>query len=200
MAHIPVEKKSNVLAWLIPALLLALLIGAGIWMFTRDDDVVDTQETAVVVATDEAPPTDVVAPAVVDTPPPVAQEALTEPITTLALLKDRSPDELVGKKVRIDQLEVTRVVGDKSFYVKPAGSMDGPTVFVFLDEQPTPNTAKEGRYDVNAGDKLTLTGFVQKTSLSDVKEEDDMVTSKELQSLGDDAVYLHADTLTGDTL
>ena len=197
MANIPVEKKSNPLAWIIPLILLALLVGLGFLLFSGDDEP-ETPGEVVAVATDEPTPTPQDPPPVQEEVAPVAdtQAALVEPLTSLVILKDRPVDELVGKKVNISNLKVTRVVGDKSFYVTPADGNGDLTVFVFLDEQPTPNTPTEGRYDVDAGDTLALTGFVQRTSLSSVKEKDDMVTAKELESLGKDAVYLHADTLS----
>ncbi len=52
---------------------------------------------------------------------------------------------------------VTRVVGDKTFFVAPDSAGTDETL-VFLEEEATPGTATEGRYDVTPGQHIALTG------------------------------------------
>lgn len=121
MAHIPVQKKEKSgLGWLLPVVLLALLAIGAVWLITSmtGDDVDATAETAVVADSGEAK-VDV---DVVDAPSAVVLPA-TATVTSKDIA-DTSLEELAGRDVSIKGMKVTRVVGDKSFYVVPA---DGST-------------------------------------------------------------------------
>ena len=55
---------------------------------------------------------------------------------------------------------VTRVVGDNTFFV--ASTPDGTDErLVYLEEEPTPGDATEGRYDVTEGQRLSITGTME---------------------------------------
>ena len=57
---------------------------------------------------------------------------------------------------------VTRVVSDNAFFV--ASTPDGTDErLVYLEEEPTPGTATEGRYDVTPGQHLSITGSMEPT-------------------------------------
>lgn len=84
--------------------------------------------------------------------------------TTVAestVLADEQPAQAgmltVGETVNLDQVEVTELAGDMAFYIQ----MNGQRVPVFFDQVPTPGTATEGRYDINAGSVVNIDGEVR---------------------------------------
>ncbi len=62
----------------------------------------------------------------------------------------------VGETVTLDGVRVTELTGDMSFRV----DNNGTDTFVVFDEQPTPDTAQEGAFDINVGQLVNLTGTV----------------------------------------
>ena len=84
---------------------------------------------------------------------------LADPITDLRLFAT-VPDieSTVGRRVEVRNARVVSVTGDRTFWVD-TGSAD--TMFVVLDEQRTPDTATEGRYDVNAGQMVAIQGRIE---------------------------------------
>ena len=148
MANIPVEKRSTGIpwwAWLLGALLLALLL----WFLLSlgdDDDAV--------VADD-----------------PI--EAVTEP------------------ELDLSEVYVSRVVGDNTFFVTPdAGS--GAETLVYLEEEPTPGDATEGRYDVTEGQRLSITGSMEPVGDTDLSAWG--LTPDQTALVGDE--YVRATSLT----
>lgn len=193
MAHIPVEKKSSPLIWLIPLALLAALLIGGIVLLSDDDDVdegVEPVTTAVV--TDDAD-----AVAVVEEPVPSLDNTVSGTITTVSGLLSGSTASVAGRDVNLSGLKVMEVVGDNGFYVTPVEGMTDKKIFVMLDQVATPNSPIEGRYDVNSGDVIGLMGKAKLVSRKEILKTDDMVTRKELEALSDDMIYLHADKLRG---
>ena len=85
---------------------------------------------------------------------------------------------------------VTRVVGDNTFFV--ASTPDGTDErLVYLEEEPTPGDATEGRYDVTEGQHLSITGTMEPTP-------DDVtawgLTDEQAGMVGDQ--YIRATSLT----
>lgn len=188
MANIPVERTSSPFPWWILIIGLIVLAGgayiAGDLIFDDDDDSIlhDDVETVAV-----AP----VAPVPVIAPADARQDGAT--LTSV----DRiiaAPLSVVGAKVAIPNLHVTDVVGDKTFYVTAKDTSSDHRFFVLLNEQATPDhPGVEGRYDVNAGQVVTLYGTVERLNDSDRSKWN--ITEAEAERMGDDAVYLHAERL-----
>ena len=196
MAYIPVEKKTSPLVWIIPLILVALLALGAVLLLSDDDDVEPVTPVDPVVVADEPEPIPVVDPVpVADTPEPAV--AAGGVITTVTELMEGTGASVADRAVAINDLKVVEVIGDYSFYVAPTEGMTDKKIFVFLDEQPTPNSPIEGRYDVTADEVIGVTGFARLAEEKNVLATDDMVTRKELESFSDDTIYLHADKLSG---
>lgn len=75
-----------------------------------------------------------------------------------------SPERMaVASAVDMDNLRVTRLTGDMSFF---AEDNSGQEYFIVFDEVPTPNTAKEGRFDINPGNRIDVQGTVRDRSFT----------------------------------
>lgn len=86
----------------------------------------------------------------------IGNPAEAEPITdvvAIVAIPNRLP--LVGRRVQFTNVNVQSVVGDKTFWIGPSAEQ---RVFVVLNEVPTPGTPIEGRYDINAGQTINVTG------------------------------------------
>ena len=130
MANIPVERTSTGTPWwlwLLGALLLAALLWFLISALGDDDDDV--------VVTD---PVETVDPATtagpVDALPPTTATALD-----------------------MSNLYVTRVTGDRTFFVSASETDTANETLVILDEEPSPDaTGIEGQVDINPGQRVSL--------------------------------------------
>lgn len=142
MTEIPIQQKSGI-AWCIWALLALIVIGLLFWLFSGNDEV----ETAAM-----APATTM-----------VAEQPANGPITDFtALIATNDMTTLVGRQVRLDDVMVQQLVGDRSFWIGPDNVH---RMFVVLDEQPTPNQpGVEGRYDVTVGQIIDVTGQVMRVN------------------------------------
>jgi hypothetical protein len=85
-----------------------------------------------------------------------AGDAITD-VTVLVTLPDAAP--VIGRKVTLQNVSVASVTGDRTFWIA-TGHRD--PVFVVLDEQRTPGTATEGRYDVNVGQTIDIHGTIER--------------------------------------
>lgn len=168
MTEIPVHKKSGGVPWWVWALLALLLIALLFWFLNRDDD----PEVA----------TDPVAPAVA-TATPVAEGPITD-LNTILATEDLAT--LSGREVQLSGVTVQRVVGDRTFIVGPSVER---SLFVVLNQVPTPGTPTEGRVDVTAGQTLSLGGTMRRV-------QDGAVDGAQIEDLpaGTDA-YLWAQTI-----
>ena len=90
----------------------------------------------------------------------------------------------------LSDLYVTRVVGDKTFFVAPTEGGTDETL-VYLEEEPDPTDNVEGRYDVTEGQHISITGDMMDTP-------DDLspwgLTDAEAADVGDE--YVRATSLT----
>ena len=68
---------------------------------------------------------------------------------------DANDRTAVAGAVDMDGLRVTSVTGDMSFY---AEDNMGERYFIVFDETRTPNTAREGIYDIDVGDMVDIEG------------------------------------------
>ena len=177
MAKIPVEKKTGGWWMWLLALLALLLLG---WMLAEvldDEDDLD-------MATAE-----------VETVEPVETEVDVGPITSLVVLASApSWRDMLEREVQLTDLRVTRVVGDKTFYVVPQGMQNAEELLIVLDQVPTPGQPGiEGRYDVTAGQIMTIEGELRELDVDPVQEW--QLTEAEAQTLSSDEIYVHADQL-----
>lgn len=120
-------------------------------------------------------------------------------VKTVEAMLTTPTQALITKPVELDRVKVIEVVGDKGFYVKPMTGDVSKSVFVRLDQQATPSREGiEGRYDVNAGDIIQISGTIKAVkSEESIMEMDSMIERDELDKYADDRVYIHADKLFG---
>ncbi len=103
------------------------------------------------------------------------------------------PVEVVDEPVAaldLSDVYVTSVVGDNTFFVAPTEGGTDETL-VYLEEEATPNTATEGRYDVTPGQHLAIVGTMEPTP-ADVTPWG--LTSEQAAMVGDQ--YVRATSLT----
>lgn len=136
-------------------------------------------------STDESPVTET---------EPVAAVVEVEPVVDYAVIVNTTTAaDFIGRQVRLSGLKVSKVTGDKTFLVKVE---DGDrAMLVYLDEQRTPETEIEGRYDVNEGDTLSLQGYVQAMPPKETLMQDWGLDETEYEQIGFQTVYIHADSL-----
>lgn len=90
----------------------------------------------------------------------------------------------VGQPINMENVEVTSLAGDMAFYI----DMNGERVPVFFDQVPTPGTATEGRYDINPGSMVNITGEVRAAT-------DGLPENADPSILGSSQNYIWADSL-----
>lgn len=158
MANIPVEKKSGFPWWL--ALLGLLLVAGLIWLFMELAP--GAEEDVDVAGMDgvEAVEGDVDA------------EVAVGPLVMTGMVYDGADRTLIGREVEMGDLKVVNVLGDATFTV--ASSMDAEdTALVYLDQEMTPGIEGiEGRYDVNAGQTVTIYGSIAELTAENVANWD----------------------------
>ena len=91
---------------------------------------------------------------------------------------------------------VTRVVGDNTFFV--AATPDGTDErLVYLEEEPTPGDATEGRYDVTEGQNISITGSMEPTP-ADLTPWG--LTDEQAGMVGDQYIRATSLTILGDAM
>lgn len=182
MAHIPIEEKnrSSWLPWIL-GLAVLLLVGWGIAELV-DEEIEEVEPYAAEI---EAAPIE----SDIDVGTPVDVITVANVITEA----DNQMD-LAGRDVMLSDMRVTRVVGDKTFYVVPQGMQNAEELLIVLDQVPTPGQpGVEGRYDVTAGQIMTIEGELRELDVDPVEEW--QLTEAEAQTLSSDEIYVHADQL-----
>ena len=105
--------------------------------------------------------------------------------TTAAVAPVTTGEQLVvGQQVNMEAVEVTSLAGDMAFYI----DVNGERVPVFFDQVPTPGTATEGRYDINPGNLVNITGEVRQST-------DPLPANADPSILGDAQHYIYATNL-----
>lgn len=66
----------------------------------------------------------------------------------------------IGDTVNLDQVRVTELTGDMAFHV----DANGQDMLVLFDQTRTPDTAKEGEFDINVGSLVNLDGTMMSAS------------------------------------
>ncbi len=209
MARIPVErtrKRPPLWVWLLAALALVALLGLLFELFLDEDaagsSFVFIRPTASAISESEAatmgPET---APAgsgdpLATTEAPAAGTGSGEngelsPISdTQTIIAAPDPPALVGRRVELQGVQVQEVTGDVSFWVGPS---QGEQLLVILDEVATPREPTEGRYDINAGQTITILGEIRRfPGLAEAKQ---LWGVSDEAKLADEQIYLHAERI-----
>lgn len=145
MANIPVERKGGTPWW---TWLLALLAIIGlIWLIAElFDDEPDEDDIAVVDPIDQPDPIDV------DTE-----------ITSFAALA--SGTALIGRRVDLENMEVTAVTGDSSFAIAPPPGQTDQAALIVLEDMGEwrvgPGDGGDGEYDVNESNLMDIEGTIR---------------------------------------
>ena len=102
-------------------------------------------------------------------------------------------EEVVDDADAIDlsDVYVTRVVGDNTFFVAPTLAGDDE-MLVYLEEEPTPGDATEGRYDVTEGQHISIDG--ERMEVGDLDLSEWGLTPDQVALVGDE--YVRATSLT----
>lgn len=185
MAQLDLQQKRGIspLWWILGLIILALLAW---WLFAphnRTPVAVVPVNPVPVVATPAVVPA--VAPAVVAVPVATTVEVITAVPT---------PADLVGRPIQMRDVAVQSVVSDKGFWVGPSVAQ---RVFVVLPEAPTPNAPPDSRYNVNPGQRLTLSGVVERMP-TDLTQQTTTwnLKSTDVSALARHPLYVRADSLT----
>lgn len=122
-----------------------------------------------------------------------ADDEITD-VLVIAAVPEPNRSTMIGKRVNLNTVKVLSVVGDRTFYVGPNANQ---RVLVVLDQEATPNTAKEGRYDITPGQTISFNGTVMK--MPSVDEADQrfgkLMDKAELNNLKNQQVYIRTDKI-----
>ncbi|WP_412068111.1 hypothetical protein [Rubrivirga sp. IMCC43871] len=130
MANIPVERSAGTPWWL--WLLGALLLGALLWFLIGafgDDDVDDAY---------------------------VDDAEMVEDVDPVVVAGDMDAD--VDMALDMSNLYVTRVTGDRTFFVAASDDPNAAETLVILDQEASAAPGIEGQVDINPGQRVSLTG------------------------------------------
>lgn len=189
MADIPVERRSGGgwWKWLLGLALLALVIWLVAELANTEEGVDETVEDPT-EQTEEQP---------IGEATPGGAEG---PITSLAAITTTANQEdVVGRDVRLSNLNVTSVVGDGAFYV--SADNDDEQVLVVLDEGTQVETGdagadtgagSDGQINVNEGQAIsTLEGAVERMDEAALSER-----GLDNTQAADEAFYIQAERIS----
>lgn len=188
MARIPVEKQRGGSKWWL-WLLGLLILGGLIWLFADTFDG-DATEDALTEQTTEEPadqqPTQV---------PPAGQ---TGQIVSFAAIVDAErPESLDGREVQLDNVVVTRVVGDSTFYVTPPGEETADALLVVLanlgEWQEGTGGGADGEYNVNPDEQMTLAGTLHRLEGDEAQRWG--IADRDADELAAEDIYLRAERI-----
>lgn len=98
----------------------------------------------------------------------------------------------VGKRVRLQGINVESVVGDRAFFV---GTSPTKRILIVFEEEATPNTPIEGKVDIDKGQKVTIDGIVRAMpSVEEAKRRfGHLMTAETLNNLKNETTYIYTD-------
>ncbi len=114
------------------------------------------------------------------------------PVTTLPFDQPDQLTALVGRPVRLTDVEVQSVPGDEAFWVGPS---ETERLFVFLAEDQTPPGKTESKVEVNAGDQVDIRGELRRMPSEQEAQQLFDLPQDELQAVTDAMVYIHAESV-----
>lgn len=121
------------------------------------------------------------------------EEEREQPITDVDEALE-AEEEWIGRDVDLTDVAVLDVISDNAFWI--GQDMDN-RLLVVLDEQATPETAVEGRYNIEPGQTITLFGSLVSLPLSaDIRAALNL-DEETLSMLDDEDVYLLAQSASG---
>lgn len=195
MAYIPVEKKKRRFPWWLLLLLLLLPAALALILWGLYDEYQEEPEPVAYETTvmedeqlEEPIGEPVEEPTAIGEPPPT-QGTITN-VETLTQAADLAA--LAGRQVQLSDMRVTNVVGDAAFIVEPTGEEAARKFLVLLEEEPTPGTQVEGRYDVTQGQVVTIHGEIHELEAERPALGLRGVTPEEIEPVADDNVLLFA--------
>ena len=142
MADIPVERTGGGIPWWVWLLGLLALLAVGLLLFAGDDDDEYVEEAV------------------------IEQPIVDEPFEEQILLIETEDDlntaiesgQGEGSQVNLRNVRVMRVVGDSTFVIG-SGARETLVVLAGLGESQTgPGDGSDGRFNVDEGDMVTITG------------------------------------------
>ncbi len=98
----------------------------------------------------------------------------------------------VGRRIRLEAVNVQSVVGDRAFYV---GTSPGKRILIIFQEEATPNTTVEGKVDIDRGQKVSIDGVVRAMPpVEEAKRQFGKLMSAEtLNGLRNEETYIYTD-------
>lgn len=102
-------------------------------------------------------------------------------------------DAVTATGLDLSDVWVTRVVGDNTFFVS-ADSAGTDETLVYIEEEATPGTATEGRYDVTPGQHVSLTGTMTPVGDTDLTQWG--LTAADASAMTPESMYVRASALT----
>ncbi len=189
MAEINIERKkgSSIWAWLIP---LLLLLALAWWLISRNSHDTTTGGDVAPVATAGAVGNGGDASGAVGAGDATAAGgAPVTDIMAIVAVPDRT--SLAGRRVELANVPVGAVTGDETFWV---GSSATQQLFVALDRNPSTPVPEESRPNVDAGQKVSVAGVLQRvpSDLTEMRKRWKMDDAT-VASLAKSQVYLAAD-------
>ncbi len=154
MADIPVERRGGIPGWvwlllaLLIALLLFLFLGRGCGDDVDDAYVADTTTTVVTP------------PVMVDNDDDLIITGAADIEDLNLLFENARSGNVVGRSVRFNDVTVSNVVGDSTFYVR-SGNDQAFVVLQGLGEGQTTGGCADGRYCIEEGDVIDIEGRVR---------------------------------------
>ncbi len=84
----------------------------------------------------------------------------TAPADTAMMADTDATAMAVGDSVNLENIQVTSLAGDMAFNA----DVNGQTMLVLFNQEPTPNDSTEGEYDINPGSVVNIEGTVRSAS------------------------------------
>ena len=123
--------------------------------------------------------------------PPGGASKKGEPLSdvvTFAETPAGSRTALVGRTVKLTDVPVVQVLGDRAFYVGPSNKQQ---MLVLLDKQLDAGTSGQ-KISTTAGSKVSLTGVLAALPAAEVMQSTYGITADKYSAMQSEGVYMHA--------
>jgi hypothetical protein len=151
-----IEKPRFRYGWAWAIITIGMFLGLLFWVFNLGDELSDTpptveEEMSLEMENPQITTIDIA-------PNPIVVKA-TEMTALADLVESDQISDLVGRAVDLQAVPVQSVPGDMAFWI---GDSADRRVYVLFDEVPTPDTAMEGKIDIDPGDHVHISGEVRR--------------------------------------